>query len=75
MSTVSRHPDLKGILDTWRAQELLASAPARIDQHRKGNLSIRVTRPDGSPAPDGTMSFQPQYSTSLLHAKREQVSS
>ena len=55
MSTVSRHPDLKGILDTWRAQELLASASARIDQHRKGNLSIRVTRPDGSPAPDGIL--------------------
>ncbi len=27
-----------------------------------------------SPAPDGTMSFQPPDSTSLLHANREQVS-
>lgn len=53
MAIVSRHPDLKGILDTWRAQELLESAPARIDQHRKGNLSVRVKREDGSPAPDG----------------------
>lgn len=45
----THHPELIGIVDTWRTQELLHTAQSRIDTYRRGQLVVSVNASDGRP--------------------------